>query len=503
MIYVVSSVAVVVVIVLLRKIAVTKRKCRRLVELSDKKVTSWTALADKLSEGVSKPEAWRQWLQSFCDLTQREFDAAGAVIYNLLEIGAKEERYHVLCGSGECASWCRITNKPGEGEEASQKADFKASIRKHFLFGSQSHLLETLELRACLPPDHSDVDFETALTAPLKSTNFELYMLVFRNSGKTPFRGGDKKFLDRCVDIIDAGLEIVDLKLTCAELEQATHRAHEDGMLQVSTGVIHNIGNAIAVVRLALDKLKDVKAVGEMSEFMKNDVLPSLKAHVEKKDVQGFLAEDPRGKELLGVIEQLSEQSATMIRDYATELNSIIAKFQNITDIITIQQQFIGELGTENVVPINAVMNDVVKMCQHTVEENGIELTVKIGSDARILVDAALLRHILLLVVKYATESIIKVYRTPARLKVVSEFISPSIDDSAGNVKVTISDNGYGINFDPDKGGGTSIHSQKDQTTKDLLFCKQRIEKYKGSFSVRSTSGKGSVVTISLPVYSE
>jgi len=311
----------------------------------------------------------------------------------------------------------------------------------------------------------------------------------------------DKHALTNCALIAEIGLELFGLRQEIINLESAQRKAHEEGMLQISTGIIHNIGNGINVIQLALARLQEFGSIQEISEFLKKEILPAIKKQVKEGKLQEFLTSDPQGKEYINVLDSVTEQIAKQTSDFNKEFDFINNKFHNITDIITLQQHFIGELGTENISPITPIIEDVLKMCQGPIEESGIILDKDFGTTADILIDTALFSHILLLLIKYAIESINRVYRSPASLKIHTTQKSVEISEKVSKdfIEIIIVDNGYGIEFDPKQ---DNLYDESlDQQTRDLWFCKQRIEKYEGKFQVKAEIGRGSTVTVMLPVY--
>ena len=99
-----------------------------------------------------------------------------------------------------------------------------------------------------------------------------------------------------------------------------------------------------------------------------------MQRHLKKGDLEKFLREDPHGREYLGALRSLTKEIPKLMTTQNQELDFVIEKFHSVTEVITLQQQFIGELGTENVVSISSVLADVVKMCQSPIEQRNIEL---------------------------------------------------------------------------------------------------------------------------------
>ncbi|RMD83866.1 MAG: sensor histidine kinase, partial [Lentisphaerae bacterium] len=288
-----------------------------------------------------------------------------------------------------------------------------------------------------------------------------------------------------------------------ARAEQNLNSAHEEGMLQISTGIIHNIGNAITVIQIALERMRngELQTIQELAELIDREIIPDMMDQLEAGRLQYFLTEDPQGQEYLGALKTLIGQIPGVLTESQRELDFIVEKFKNVTEIITLQQQFIGELGTENLCIVNNIVQEVINICQQPIEENQIELRQKFREVDRILVDTAMLRHILLLLMKMAIEAAASSRRAKALVKV--ETFQEKIEERDGVlfVAVSIADNGAGRSVDLDNEAASLERSTLDNDTRNLLFIKKRVEKYGGFLQIKSEFGIGTRIVIFIPSY--
>lgn len=432
-----------------------------------------------------------QWYSDICLFFQESFHAAGCCIIRSLTEDKKNRNYEIFSGCGCCGDW--------HGEKPDIKLTFESDIRKHFFWSSESHLLSD-NLGECLPADKKD-QFSSAITGVFSIHKHQSFLMLLRDKNQAPFIMDELKDFETYFQVARAGFEIINYSRENENLEDNIDRAHEEGMLQISTGIIHNIGNGMAVLKMTLEHLDEFKSIVQLVDFLQNEIIPAI-----EKDIAAMKPVDSSQiEQYLGAVKEIMDKISNVAKGHDEELQKLHDKFQNVIEIISLQQQFIGELGTENVVAISTILTDVIKMIEQPLEQNKIELKQDFKSMAQVLLDPALFRQVLLVVCKYSINSINTSRQATSILEisaVESEDTEPNEDGENKTrkmINLEIFNNGYGIDFDPD--AEFSTHSADAQQHRELLFCKNKIEKYGGSFQIDSNTGFGAKVFINIPVY--
>ena len=225
-----------------------------------------------------------------------------------------------------------------------------------------------------------------------------------------------------------------------------------------------------------------------------------------EKDISSLKSDSASQLEqYIAAIKEIMDKISTVAQGHDEELQKLHDKFQDVIEIISLQQQFIGELGTENVVAISTVITDVIKMIEQPLDQNKIDLKQDVKTKSQVLLDPALFRQVLLVVCKYSIDSINTSRHAKSFLE-ISAFNSEETETNEKDEKVTknlisieVSNNGYGIDFDAE--AEFSNQSKDAQQHRELLFCKNKIEKYGGSFVIESSEGLGANVLINIPIY--
>ncbi len=162
----------------------------------------------------------------------------------------------------------------------------------------------------------------------------------------------------RTIELQDANKKIID------QQEQLLVSARESGMVEMSSGIIHNIGNVINTIGLRLHSSID-QSKDEMSmpvNFIEKNMLPLITNHLETGDLVDFLRNDKKGQKVLEVIIKLLEKTKQLQDDSLIDLEFINSQVIHIADIIYLQQNFVGSLGTEEQVDINVVIKSSIKI---------------------------------------------------------------------------------------------------------------------------------------------
>jgi len=110
------------------------------------------------------------------------------------------------------------------------------------------------------------------------------------------------------------------------------HAAHAAGMAEVSSGVLHNVGNVLSAVSVTLEgaqrRCREIPRLHRVTALLD-----------EQTDIGAFLA-SPRGSRLPRFLRTLSERVNLSVDSALTELKELRGQFQHIHHIIAMQQEF-------------------------------------------------------------------------------------------------------------------------------------------------------------------
>jgi hypothetical protein len=110
------------------------------------------------------------------------------------------------------------------------------------------------------------------------------------------------------------------------EYEVNLRAAREEGMMQVSTGIIHNIGNAVTVAKLSVQELQDklsAKKEERPESLIIGEILPQLKKHLQDEDIVDFLKNDQIGSQYFEIITELLSHTNNLAEESSEKLKSL------------------------------------------------------------------------------------------------------------------------------------------------------------------------------------
>lgn len=292
------------------------------------------------------------------------------------------------------------------------------------------------------------------------------YLLILRLPGAPEFSHNESQRAQRIVLIANVLLLVHATRKQVAELEQKAEQAREEGMLEISTGVVHNVANAITPVALALQG----HAGGDL-QGSRECLLYIGRALQGEADPD--LPLDAVAAEGLAALERHAESW-----EFAAK------KMQEISELVGLQQRYVGELGTEGVVSMQQIGSEIEQLCRLSVQGHGQELQVTLSTAESVLCDAAKLRFMILRLIKASVDAC---DATGASGTICLTIDTESLDDQDW-ARIALHDEAP-----RDMQAG-------DALPQDYAAAKELVSKYAGRFSLRTGLAETTVL-IHLPLY--
>ena len=278
------------------------------------------------------------------------------------------------------------------------------------------------------------------------------------------------------------------LSVTQKELLEASRLA---GMAEISSGVLHNIGNALNSVNTSVALLVEQLMRSRLGNLGK--VAEMLEQH--NNDLTSFLSQDARGRQLPGYLIQLAGLLNAEREGFQRELESLRRNIEHIKAIVAMQQSYARVSSLmEDLAPADLV-EEALLISEASLSRHGIGVQRDFQPVPLVCVTRHKVLQILVNLIRNAKHAMDESGRPDKEMSIALR-LSP-----AGQVQIIVSDNGVGIppenltkiytfGFTTRKTGhGFGLHSSAN-TAKELG----------GSLSGRSEGmGKGAVFTLELP----
>jgi signal transduction histidine kinase len=290
-------------------------------------------------------------------------------------------------------------------------------------------------------------------------------------------------------------------------------------------------GNMYVPIAISVVSLVIIVALLVKSHFDKKNITASLlrqKAEFEnQKQELERLNEDMKAQnQKLQSLHQVNNQIFSIIsHDLRSPLGSIkgFLRLMQITELSAQETKyFLNELegGTNNTLQmldtllqwarnqmngiqpqfkhilLNKLILQVVESVQNQATLKGVNLSVEIKNEIKIVADEEMLK----LVIRNLLTNAIKFTKAGG-------FVSVAVWQDQHNNYIAVKDTGIGLTeeqknklFNPEKAFSLRGTSNEKGTGLGLILCKEFIEKHKGTIQVESELNKGSTFSVALPV---
>ena len=279
-----------------------------------------------------------------------------------------------------------------------------------------------------------------------------------------------------------------------AELEnvhkQLLEASRRDGMAEVATGVLHNVGNVLNSVNVGSSCLAESLRRSKAPNLSKVVTLLSEHEH----DLGDFLTNDPKGRQLPLYLAQLARHLAEEQASALKELSQLQKNIEHIKDIVAMQQSFAKASGVTETIHVTELVDDALRINSSALSRHDIEVIKEFNDTPLITVEKHKVLQILVNLVSNAKHACDASEAQDKKLTIRTT-------NGAGSIRVAVCDNGVGIlpenlirmfshGFTTKKDGhGFGLHS-------GAIAAKEMG----GSLTVHSEGpGLGAVFTLELP----
>ncbi len=356
-------------------------------------------------------------------------------------------------------------------------------------------------------PEDFHKNAPSLVMVPIKLRN-AIYGCIIILSKKAPLLNSDGYFMIRLAEMMSLELEVIKAAQFRHDYELRLQEAREEGMSQVTTGIIHNIGNAITIAKLTIAGLKEklnLGATDRPERLILHDMLPNMEKHLEDGTLQKFLTEDPIGRQYLGMFRELMKCLDRSSQEALGMANSISSKLYHISEIIELQQRFMGELGTENMVQLGSMLDASILIFEESFNKRNVAIIEDLNRELpEILIDPSVIMQVFINMFKNAVEAISE-ENIPGKKYELHLSLKREVHEGKIYAVTTIRDNGPGVpadlrekifwfGFSTKKNDGSAAHGV------GLHFCSNSIYKYGGRIELVSPPEGGAEFRILLPL---
>lgn len=238
---------------------------------------------------------------------------------------------------------------------------------------------------------------------------------------------------------IELSKEVTDRKLAQEELARLNSYiaevSHRAGMSEVANSVIHNVGNALNSINVAVSTINSEIKLSPLAALPK--LADLLKQH--EADLATFISSDEKGQKLPKLVELLSDQWRLENATLVSETKQLQESVAHIREIVSRQQSLTGRLGIDEQIVISDLINNCLSF--YVTNFKNAHILVSMNNEPYLdwTGDRSKITQILLNLIMNAEESLIAANQPTKTLKI------SSYQDQNEGLKIEVADNGLGI----------------------------------------------------------
>lgn len=293
------------------------------------------------------------------------------------------------------------------------------------------------------------------------------------------------KVKERTKEVEDANEKI---KL---QQEELIKEAYNRGFVEVTSGIIHNIGNIVNVINLNVENM--------ISQFPEQENMAiKFLNEVVYKELENLENKSARVVKIIEVMPKVIGNMIEFEDKIKENFEFLMKNIGHLKEIVKLQQSYVGSLGTEDYGDINEIIREALEIFGSSIEKREIELITELGDPKIILCDKNQIFQVISNFIKNSYEAIEEAGRESGKIAIRSlveeGMVAVYIADNGVGIKKENMENIFGFGFstkkNTGKGSGFGLHS-----------AMTIISKYSGKISLESEYGKGTQFKITLPLY--
>lgn len=234
-------------------------------------------------------------------------------------------------------------------------------------------------------------------------------------------------------------VDITERKHAEAEHARLQHELLESsrqaGMAEVATSVLHNVGNVLTSVNVAVSLTREQVSRSRVENLVKAVAL--IDTH--RDDLGTFITADPQGQHLPTFLRQLAHHLLDERDSLLDHLQVVNNKVEHIKEIVAMQQVYATAAGALEPLALATLMDDALKTHDDSLGQHEVEVVRDYAELPLVWTDRHKVLQILIHLIRNAKQALLAAASTPKQLTVRVNT------DDGDQVILEVRDNGIGI----------------------------------------------------------
>lgn len=296
--------------------------------------------------------------------------------------------------------------------------------------------------------------------------------------------------LMQCTEQLEKEVQHQTAELTAAQ--HASELRYMAGKAEIATDVLHNVGNALNSVNVAVNLL---------GYTLRESKAPSLKraADLLRDNEDGlvrFLTKDERGRLLPSYLTELADALLRERESLLHEIDLLTRHLEHINAVVATQQKYARPCQVEEPVELTDLLRDAEELLGSSFAKHSVDLVCDCSGVQPLHTDKQKLLQVLINLLKNAVQSAWRAHDgTGGRVHVLAKCDGPD------HIWIEIRDNGVGITpGDRKKLFSHGFTTKEDGSGFGLHSCANIMKELGGSIEMHSDGpGCGATFTLRVP----
>lgn len=211
--------------------------------------------------------------------------------------------------------------------------------------------------------------------------------------------------------------------------------ARRVGLEELTTNILHNVGNTLNSVNVSLSKIERQIIASKVNSIPQ---LASLLSQNEERLID-FIRNDPRGQKVPEYIRRLSELLEIEKREIETEIDVLRKSVDHINQIVSYQQAYSKLVEFRELLDVCELIRDALSITAGELDRFGIKAHCEFSVIPPMLVDRRKLIQIMLNLISNAKHAIVDRGEPNGWIRITTELAEGDI------LRLVVEDNGLGI----------------------------------------------------------
>ncbi len=219
---------------------------------------------------------------------------------------------------------------------------------------------------------------------------------------------------------------------------QSMAMSRQAGMAEITTGVLHNVGNAMTNTGILAESLAEKVAASKVPTLSRAVAL--IREH--QNELPRYLTEDAKGQQLPNFLGQLADHLNREMTQTQQDIAALCEGVKHVKEIVATQQKFAKGSNVAEPLELYPLLTQAMTLVNGSMKKHHIEVVIEAPYKPTVLCDRSKLQQVLVNLLTNAKDAIRDHHgpdnRDPHRIQVL-------LTSEQGQASIKITDCGMGI----------------------------------------------------------